>query len=91
MLTYEYECQACGHRFERLQRIVDPPIRRCPACDGDVERLIGAGGGFIVKDGAARSGGRPGGNHTGCALEATGTTCCGRETRCGSPQCGGGD
>jgi len=29
---YEYECQACHHRFERIQKYSDPIVRKCPAC-----------------------------------------------------------
>ncbi len=49
MPTYEYECKKCGHRFEEFQNITDPPLRRCPRCKGKVQRLLGAGAGFIFK------------------------------------------
>ncbi len=50
MPTYEYECRACGHRFEKFQAMVDPPVRVCPACKKRrVSRLIGAGAGIIFK------------------------------------------
>ena len=49
MPTYEYECEGCGHRFERFQAITDEPLRKCPACGGKVRRLIGAGAGVIFK------------------------------------------
>lgn len=29
---YEYECGACGHRFERIQKFSDPLVRKCPKC-----------------------------------------------------------
>lgn len=32
MPLYEYECAACGHRFERIQKFSDPPIEECPSC-----------------------------------------------------------
>jgi putative FmdB family regulatory protein len=31
---YEYECQACHFRFEKLQRLSDPPPPKCPECGG---------------------------------------------------------
>ncbi len=34
--------------FEELQSINDEPIKKCPTCKGEVERLI-SGGGFIFK------------------------------------------
>ncbi len=49
MPTYEYECERCNHRFERFQRISEPPLRRCPKCRSMVRRLIGPGGGIIFK------------------------------------------
>ena len=50
MPTYDYECEACGHRFEEFQSITAKPIRRCPVCDKEaVKRLIGTGGGVIFK------------------------------------------
>jgi putative FmdB family regulatory protein len=29
---YEYECQACHHRFEQIQKFSDPIARKCPKC-----------------------------------------------------------
>ncbi|MEO0081958.1 MAG: FmdB family zinc ribbon protein [candidate division WOR-3 bacterium] len=51
MPTYEYECRKCGHRFEVFQRIVDPPVRKCPKCkrNGSVEQIILGGSGLIFK------------------------------------------
>ena len=50
MPTYEYLCKACGHRFDRFQKISDSPIRTCPSCrKRRVERLISSGGGLVFK------------------------------------------
>lgn len=49
MPTYEYECKACGHRFEVFQSMSEKPLRRCPECKGKVDRLIGAGAGIIFR------------------------------------------
>lgn len=49
MPTYEYECEECGHNFEKFQSITADPIKRCPKCEGKVRRLIGAGAGVIFK------------------------------------------
>ena len=51
MLTYEYECGACGHRFERNQSINDEPVGKCPKCGKKPHRLISGGSGFIWKGG----------------------------------------
>ncbi len=29
MPLYEYECDACGHRFEVIQKFSDPPPEAC--------------------------------------------------------------
>jgi len=50
MPTYEYECEACGHRFERFQSITASALRKCPRCNRHrLRRLIGAGAGIIFK------------------------------------------
>ncbi len=49
MPTYEYKCKSCGHLFEAFQSMTDEPLKDCPECDGEVERLIGAGAGLIFK------------------------------------------
>ncbi|MDE0839530.1 MAG: zinc ribbon domain-containing protein [Kiritimatiellae bacterium] len=49
MPTYEYECQKCGHLFERFQNMSDERIKTCPECRGKVKRLLGAGAGIIFK------------------------------------------
>jgi putative FmdB family regulatory protein len=93
MPTYEYECRACGRRFEEQQGMNEPPLEKCSKCGGDVHRLISGGSGFIMK------GGQGGPGHSGgacwprrpqsdCALETEGHTCCGRSERCGKPPCG---
>jgi putative FmdB family regulatory protein len=41
MPIYEYECQACGHRFEEWQKMADAPIKVCPKCKKrKVDKLI---------------------------------------------------
>ena len=49
MPTYVYGCKACGHTFERVQRITARPLKDCPSCKGRVRRLISGGGGIIFK------------------------------------------
>ena len=56
MPLYEYLCTACGHRFERIQKFSDAPIKDCPACGGVVEKQISSpaiqfkGAGWYVTD-----------------------------------------
>ena len=41
MPVYEYECNACSHRFEEWQKINDKPVKVCPKCKArKVEGLI---------------------------------------------------
>jgi putative FmdB family regulatory protein len=32
MPIYAFECTACGHTFDRLQKMSDPDPEHCPAC-----------------------------------------------------------
>ena len=56
MPIYEYECEQCGVRFEKLQRMVDPALTECPECSGHVHRVmqpvgvIFKGSGFYITD-----------------------------------------
>jgi putative FmdB family regulatory protein len=63
MPLYEYECSACGHRFEIIQRFADPPAEACVACgQGPVHKLLSApavhfkGTGWYVTDYAKKTG-----------------------------------
>lgn len=50
MPTYDYECQACGHRLELFQSMADKPKRKCPECGRmKLQRLIGSGGAILFK------------------------------------------
>src|SRR5262249_38852103 len=40
MPLYEYQCEACGRRFERIQKFSDPPVEVCPTCGGKVNKLV---------------------------------------------------
>jgi len=63
MPLYEYECEACQKRFERIQKYSDPPIDVCPNCaKGPVRKLLSSpaiqfkGSGFYITDYAKKSG-----------------------------------
>ena len=61
MPLYEYQCEACEHRFERIQKYSDPPIEVCPSCGGHVKKLLSSpaiqfkGSGFYINDYARKS------------------------------------
>ena len=41
MPLYEYECDACGQRFEVIRKFSDPPLDACTLCQkGPVRRLL---------------------------------------------------
>jgi putative FmdB family regulatory protein len=48
MPTYEYECAGCGV-FEQKQSIKEDALKECPACKGEVKRLISRNVGVIYK------------------------------------------
>jgi putative FmdB family regulatory protein len=57
MPFYEYECSNCKFYVEALQKISDPPIRKCPSCKKQtMKRLVSApvfrlkGGGWYETD-----------------------------------------
>ena len=56
MPLYEYQCDACAHRFELIQKFSDPPPASCPECDGAVRKLVSSpaiqfkGTGWYVTD-----------------------------------------
>jgi len=51
MPIYEYECKACGHRLEAIQKISDEPLKDCPECQKpELKKLISAAG-FRLKGG----------------------------------------
>ena len=67
MPLYEYRCDACGGRFERIQKFSDPPPAECAKCGkGPVERLQSSpafqfkGSGWYVTDYAQK--GKSGGD-----------------------------
>jgi putative FmdB family regulatory protein len=45
MPTYEYQCQACTHKFEIVQRMTEDSLKTCPECNQDqLQKLISAVG-----------------------------------------------
>jgi len=64
MPLYEYECRACGNRFERIQKFSDPPVEVCPRCGArEVEKLLSSpaiqfkGSGWYITDYARKNAG----------------------------------
>jgi putative FmdB family regulatory protein len=63
MPLYEYQCESCHERFERIQKFSDPPVDVCPKCGkGPVRKLPSSpaiqfkGSGWYITDYARKSG-----------------------------------
>lgn len=62
MPLYEYQCDACHHRFETIQKFSDAPLTACPKCGSAVRKLQSApafhlkGEGWYVTDYAKKDG-----------------------------------
>jgi putative FmdB family regulatory protein len=58
---YEYQCKKCKHKFEKIQKFSDRPIRKCPDCGAPVEKVQHApnvqfkGSGWYVTDYGGKS------------------------------------
>ena len=68
MPIYEYQCAACGRVEEKWQKISEDPLTTCPACGGNLSKLISncafhlKGSGWYVTDYS--------GNRTGAAASS---------------------
>jgi putative FmdB family regulatory protein len=69
MPLYEFECEACQKRFERIQKFTDPNPETCPTCGkGPVRKLPSSpaiqfkGSGFYITDYAKKSTSEAGGS-----------------------------
>lgn len=76
MPLYEYQCDACATRFERIQKFSDPPVDACPSCSGPVRKLPSSpaihfkGSGWYITDYAKKPAAGKG-DGTGTADSAT--------------------
>lgn len=78
MPLYEYECEACSKRFEKIHKFSDPPIDVCPHCGkGPVKKLPSSpaiqfkGSGFYITDYAKK--GTPDSGTTGSDSKSSST------------------
>ena len=82
MPLYEYECDACYHRFELIRKFSDPPVETCPACGGVVRKLLSSpaiqfkGSGWYITDyaraGKSDAGAKSAGSDASAASEKKG-------------------
>ena len=65
MPLYEYQCDACNTRYERIEKASAPTDGVCPECGGNARRLLGApalqfkGSGWYVNDYGKGNGSAP--------------------------------
>lgn len=81
MPLYEYQCESCEHRFEKIQKYTDPAPDACPKCGGAVRKLASSpaiqfkGTGWYITDYAKKSGtegGKSGGGKSETGASASG-------------------
>ena len=87
MPIYEYECSACGYRFERLQRFSDPAVDICPHCgERRVQKLLSPpaiqfkGSGWYITDYARKGNGAGAGAKPETSSDAKDTKSSGEKT-----------
>ena len=81
MPLYEYQCEACGHRFEVIQKFSDAPLDTCEKCRGVLRKLLSSpaiqfkGSGWYITDyaRAGKSDGGSGGSKTEAGSSSTDT------------------
>ena len=49
MPMYEYECGACGGRFEVVRKFSDPPLAECRLCKSPKIRKLLSPAAFVLK------------------------------------------
>ena len=70
MPTYSYACSACAHRFDAVQSIHADALTDCPACAGEVRRVISAVGVSFKGSGFYRTDSRASGKSSGKATKS---------------------
>ena len=51
MPIYEYQCEACDHKMEKLQKLSDEPLKVCPICNEPTLNKLVSAAGFRLKGG----------------------------------------
>jgi len=80
MPLYEYKCTKCGSVFEILQKVNDPPLKKCIRCQGTVKKLLSAsalqfkGSGWYVTDYGSKRKRAPDPKGNDAAKKDTGTS-----------------
>ena len=81
MPLYEFECEACKTRFDRIQKYTDPNPEACPTCGkGPIRKMPSSpaiqfkGSGFYITDYAKKSSSEAGGKSGSAATESGAST-----------------
>jgi putative FmdB family regulatory protein len=48
-MTYEYECCACGHKWEKEAPITAEPDKKCPQCSQESAKRLVSAALFVLK------------------------------------------
>jgi len=51
MPIYEYQCKACGHELEAIQKLSEEPLKFCPECGEPALNKLVSAAGFRLKGG----------------------------------------
>jgi putative FmdB family regulatory protein len=95
MPLYEYQCDACGSRFEVIQKYSDAPVAACTSCGGAVKKLMSSpaiqfkGSGWYITDYARKGStgaGSPSSSGESATSASTGATS--GETKAGETKAG---
>jgi len=81
MPLYEFECEACKTRFDRIQKYTDPNPEVCPVCGkGPIRKMPSSpaiqfkGSGFYITDYAKKSSSEAGSKSGSSASESSTST-----------------
>jgi putative FmdB family regulatory protein len=81
MPLYEFECEACKTRFDRIQKYTDPNPEVCPTCGkGPIRKMPSSpaiqfkGSGFYITDYAKKSSSEAGSKSGTAASESSAST-----------------
>ena len=92
MPLYEYQCDACEHRFEQIRKFSDPPLTVCPKCDGAIRKLVSSpaiqfkGTGWYVTDYANKGRSDPEATEAGKSSDEKTTKTDTKKTQSGEPK-----
>lgn len=82
MPIYEYECTACGHLLEKLQKVSEPPLSQCPECnEASLQKLISAAGFRLSGGGWYETDFKTGNKKNLSATSETGKTAAGKDEK----------